>query len=468
MKDFMCENFVLENETAINLFHNYSKSLPIIDYHCHLPPEDIATDRQFKTITEAALEGDHYKWRAMRTNGVSEELITGKASDEVKWQTWAKTVPYTLRNPLYHWQHLELQRYFGINELLNPTSASSIYGKCNELLQQKDYSCRGLLKQMKVEVVCTTDDPADSLEHHISIQKEGIDLKVLPTFRPDKALALDDLAQWNTYIDKLAAAADIDINSYESLLDALSNRHDFFHEIGCRLTDHGLIEPYAEDFSEAEVKNIFEKARSSQTLTELEKNKVRTGILLHVGRLNHAKGWTMQLHLGPIRNNSTRMFHKIGPDTGFDSVGDRPVAEPLSRFLNKLDISDQLPKTVLYNMNPRDNEVLATMCGNFMDGSIAGKIQFGSGWWVLDQKDGMEKQMNALSHMGLISRFVGMLTDSRSFLSFPRHEYFRRILCNLFGKDVENGLIPNDEALLKEIIEGISYKNAHSFFGFYS
>ena len=467
-KKFMCENFVLENETAINLYHQHAKSQPIIDYHNHLPPEDIANDRQFKTITEAALEGDHYKWRAMRCNGVNEEFITGSASDLDKWKTWAATMPYTLRNPLYVWQHLELQRYFNIHDLLNPDSAEKIYGTCNELLQQDDYSCRGLLKKMNVEVVCTTDDPADSLEHHISVKEEGIDLKVLPTFRPDQSLGLDDLTTWNAYLEKLGSSADTNINSFDALIDAIQKRHDFFHSVGCRLSDHGLPYPHAAVASDAEINRIFDKARSSIELSLEEKEQLRTALMLNFGRMNSEKNWTMQLHMGPIRNNSTRMFSKLGRDAGFDSVGDRNIAESLSNFLDMLDINDQLPKTILYNINPKDNHVLATMCGNFMDGAIPGKIQFGSGWWFLDQKDGMEAQMEALSNMGLISRFVGMLTDSRSFLSFPRHEYFRRILCNIFGKDAENGEIPNDPALLGDIIEKICYKNAKEFFGFYS
>ena len=467
MKNFLCENFVLETDTAAELYHNHAKTQPIIDYHSHLPPEDIAANRQFKTVTEAALEGDHYKWRALRSNGVNEELITGSASDIEKWRAWAATVPYTLRNPLYHWQHLELQRYFGITDLLNAESADSIYDRCNEKLQQADYTCRGLLAQMNVEVVCTTDDPADSLEHHIAIKNEGIDLKVLPTYRPDSLLRLEEPEEWQAYVNRLSEAADIDINSWSSAQEALKKRHDFFHENGCRLTDHGLIEPYAEDYTDSEIGAIFAKAQAGTALSELEMNKFRTAVMVFVGRLNAEKGWTMQMHFGPIRNNSGRMFRKLGRDAGFDSVGDRPMAEKLSKFLDTLDDTNELPKTILYNINPKDNETFATMCGNFMDGSTPGKIQFGSGWWFLDQKDGMEKQMNALSNLGLISRFVGMLTDSRSFLSFPRHEYFRRILCNIFGNDIENGLVPNDMKLVSEIIEIICYGNARNFFGFY-
>ncbi|MCM8530513.1 MAG: glucuronate isomerase [Lentisphaeraceae bacterium] len=466
-KEFMCKDFVLENETASELYHKYAAPQPIIDYHNHLPSEDIANDKVYKTITEVALGGDHYKWRAMRINGIEERLITGDASDKEKWDAWAATMPHTLRNPLFHWQHLELQRYFGITDVLSPKTADAIYDKCNEMLAQPGFSARGLLAKMKVEVVCTTDDPADNLEHHIAIKNEGIDLKVLPTFRPDKTLALDDAKLWNEYVDRLAAAADQDINSFDELISAVQKRHDFFHEVGCRLSDHGLPEPYGESSTPEELNVAFDKIRSGKEVLECEKLKLRTALMVRFGRMNAAKGWTMQLHMGPIRNNSTRMFNKLGADAGFDSIGDRPIAESLSSFLNMLDITAELPKTILYNINPSDNETLATMCGNFSDGSTAGKVQFGSGWWFLDQKDGMEKQMTALSNLGLISRFVGMLTDSRSFLSFPRHEYFRRILCNLFVKDMENGEIPYDMEMVGGIIEDICYNNAKKFFGFY-
>ena len=467
MKEFMCKDFVLENETASILYHKYAEPQPIIDYHNHLPPEDIANDRVYKTITEVALSGDHYKWRAMRINGIQEKYITGDATDKEKWDAWAATMPKTLRNPLFHWQHLELQRYFGIKEILSPKTADEIYEKCNAMLAQSGFSARGLLRAQNVEVVCTTDDPIDSLEHHISVKEEGIALKMLPTFRPDKALALDNPTQWNEYIDKLADAAKMNIENYSDFKAAIKDRHDFFHEVGCRLSDHGLPEPYGADFSETEIVQAFEKIRAGKEILESEKLKMRTAFMVYFGQLNAAKDWTMQLHMGPIRNNSTRMFNQLGPDAGFDSIGDRPIAEALSRFLNKLDITAELPRTILYNIKPSDNETLATMCGNFSDGSIAGKIQFGSGWWFLDQKDGMKKQMEALSQLGLISRFVGMLTDSRSFLSFPRHEYFRRILCNLFGQDMENGEIPYDLEMVGAIIEDICYNNAKEFFGFY-
>ena len=467
MKEFMCKDFVLENETASILYHKYAESKAIIDYHNHLPPADIANDRVYKTITEVALEGDHYKWRAMRINGIDEKYITGDASDKQKWDAWAATVPHTLRNPLFHWQHLELRRYFGITDTLSPETADEIYEKCNAMLAQPGFSARGLLRKQNVEVVCTTDDPIDSLEHHISIKEEGISLKVLPTFRPDKTLALENPQLWNEYIDKLADAAKMNIENYCDFKAAIKNRHDFFHSVGCRLSDHGLPEPYGETYNETEIALAFETIRSGKEISESDMLKMKTSFMVYFGQLNSAKGWTMQLHMGPIRNNSTRMFEKLGPDAGFDSIGDRPIAEPLSRFLNKLDLTAELPKTILYNINPSDNETLATMCGNFSDGSVAGKIQFGSGWWFLDQKNGMEKQMEALSQLGLISRFVGMLTDSRSFLSFPRHEYFRRILCNLFGKDMENGEIPYDLEMVGKIIEDICYNNAREFFGFY-
>lgn len=467
MKEFMCKDFVLENETASILYHKYAEPKAIIDYHNHLPPADIAKDRVYKTITEVALEGDHYKWRAMRINGIDEKYITGDASDKEKWDAWAATVPKTLRNPLFHWQHLELQRYFGITDILSPKTADAIYEKCNAMLAQSGYSARGLLRKQNVEVVCTTDDPIDSLEHHIRIKEEGISLKVLPTFRPDKTLALENPELWNEYIDKLADAAKMNIENYYDFKAAIKNRHDFFHKVGCRLSDHGLPEPYGENYTETEIALAFETIRDGKEIPQSDILKMKTAFMVYFGQLNSAKGWTMQLHMGPIRNNSTRMFDNLGPDTGFDSIGDRPIAEPLSRFLNKLDLTAELPKTILYNINPSDNETLATMCGNFSDGSVAGKIQFGSGWWFLDQKNGMEKQLEALSQLGLISRFVGMLTDSRSFLSFPRHEYFRRILCNLFGKDMENGEIPYDLEMVGKVIEDICYNNAREFFGFY-
>ncbi len=466
MKKFLDKNFILENKTAEELYHDHAAKMPIIDYHCHLSPEDIANDRKFENLTKIWLDGDHYKWRAMRTNGVDEKYITGDAGDLEKFQKWAETVPYTMRNPLYHWTHMELQKPFGIKDLLNADSAKEIYDKCTALLQKDDFSCQGLLKQFKVEVVCTTDDPTDTLEHHKAIKASGLNIKVLPTFRPDKAMAVENAKSFNAYVNKLGETANIEINDLNSFVDAIKVRHDFFAEMGGKLSDHGLEQIYAEDFYDHEIKNIFNKIRSGNDLEAEEILKFKSAMLIYFGIMDHEKGWTQQYHLGALRNNNTRMFKTLGPDTGFDSIGDFEMARPISRFLDKLDAEDQLAKTILYNLNPRDNYLIGTMIGNFNDGSVASKVNFGTGWWFLDQKEGMEMQMNALSNLGLLSRFLGMLTDSRSFLSYPRHDYFRRILCNLIGKDVENGELPNDMKWLGKMVENISYYNAKHFFDF--
>jgi len=466
MKTFLDDNFLLQSETAEYLYHEHAKKMPIIDYHCHLIPQQIAENKKFENITQPWLYGDHYKWRAMRTNGVDEHYCTGDASDWEKFEKWAETVPHTLCNPLYHWTHLELKRYFGISELLNKDSARRIYDKASVLLQQQDYSVHGLLNKMNVEVVCTTDDPIDSLEFHRQHAEHGAKLKMYPTWRPDKAMAIDDLASYNAYLNKLAEVSGIEINNFSSLIESLRKRHDFFASMGCKLSDHGLECFYAKDYTDAEIEVIFGKIRSSKELNLDELVKFKSAMLYKLAIMDHEKGWTQQFHIGALRNNNSRLLEKLGPDTGFDSIGDWSIAKKMSKFLNRLDSNDQLAKTILYNLNPADNEVMATMIGNFQDGSVPGKIQWGSGWWFLDQKDGMEKQMNALSNLGLLSRFVGMLTDSRSFLSFPRHEYFRRILCNLLGNDVENGLIPNDRQLLGQMVENISYYNAKNYFNF--
>lgn len=464
---FLDDNFLLETETAQRLYHEHAKKMPIIDYHCHLPPEDIASDRKFENLTQIWLKGDHYKWRAMRTNGIPEKYITGDASDEEKFAKWAATVPYTLRNPLYHWTHMELKNPFGITKLLKPETGPEIYETCNALLQTDAFSVRSLLQKMKVEVVCTTDDPVDNLEHHRKILEDGVKTRVLPTFRADKVLAVDNAEVFLPYLQKLEAASGISIGSYQQLLDALRKRHDFFHEMGCRLSDHGLESLYAEDYTTEEIKKIFDKGLAKKAINQEELSKFRTAILLDMALLDHEKGWTQQFHLGALRNTNTRLLRELGPDTGFDSIGDYDTARPLAAFLDKLDNANQLTKTILYNVNPSQNELFATMVGNFNDGTIPGKIQYGSAWWFLDQKDGMEKQMNALSNMGLLSRFVGMLTDSRSFLSYPRHEYFRRILCNLLGNDVENGELPASELdWIGEMVENICYNNAKSYFNF--
>jgi len=465
MKKFLDENFLLQSSTAQTLYHDFAKDMPIIDYHCHLPPDQIANDINFNNITHAWLYGDHYKWRAMRANGVNESFITGNASDADKFQKWAETVPYTMRNPLYHWTHLELQRYFGIDAILSGKNAKEIYDETSAKLQTKEYSIQGLIKRMNVKVICTTDDPIDNLEFHQKIAKDGAVAKILPAFRPDKAMAADDVASFNAYINKVGEVTNTDINSLDSYLKALKQRHDYFADNGCSVSDHGLEQIYAEDYTDAEVAVIFEKIRANKEISHTDVLKFKSAMLYQFAIWDHARGWVQQYHLGALRNNNARALANLGPDTGWDSIGDFSQARALSKFLNRLDTTNQLAKTILYNLNPADNELMATMIGNFNDGSVAGKVQFGSGWWFLDQKDGMTKQINSLSNMGLLSQMVGMLTDSRSFLSFPRHEYFRRILCNLFAEDVENGELPNDIGWIGQIIQNISYNNASKYFG---
>jgi glucuronate isomerase len=465
IKPFLDENFLLQTSTAERLYHDYAKALPIIDYHNHLSPEEIATDKKFSTLTEIWLKGDHYKWRAMRANGVSEAYITGDASDEEKFLKWAETVPYTMRNPLYHWTHLELQRYFGIHDLLSPDTAQSIYEQAYEQLQRAEFSTRNLLRKMNVEVVCSTDFPTDSLEFHQSHRKSGNELKMLPTFRPDVFMVINSPA-FHDAVRSLEEVIGSPIRSFDDLLGGLENRMDFFAEQGCQLSDHGLGQLFAVSFTPKELDTILEKANSGQPISRKEAAIFQTGLLYHLGIMYHQRGWTMQLHLGPIRNNNSRLKATVGADVGCDSIGDFPQAEGLSAFLDSLDKENKLPKTILYNLNPRDNELFATMVGNFNDGSIPGKVQWGSAWWFLDQKDGMEKQLNTLSNMGLLGRFIGMLTDSRSFLSFPRHEYFRRILCNLIGQDVHKGELPRDEAWLGKLVQRICYYNAREYLQF--
>ncbi|WP_073398615.1 glucuronate isomerase [Bacteroides luti] len=468
MKNFMDENFLLQTKTAQELYHEHAAKMPIIDYHCHLVPKMVADDHKFRSLTEIWLGGDHYKWRAMRTNGVDERFCTGTdTSDWEKFEKWAETVPYTMRNPLYHWTHLELKTAFGINKILNKDTAREIFDECNEKLAMPEYSARGMMTRYNVEAVCTTDDPIDSLEYHIATRNSGFATKMLPTWRPDKAMAVEVPADFRAYIEKLAEVSGVTINTFDDVVAALKVRHDFFASLGCKLSDHGIEEFYAEDYTDAEIKAIFNKVYGGAELTKEEILKFKSAMLVVFAEMDHEKGWTQQFHYGAIRNNNTRMFEKLGPDTGFDSIGEFNTAKAMSKFLNRLDYNDKLTKTILYNLNPCANEVIATMLGNFQDGKIAGKIQFGSGWWFLDQKDGMEKQMNALSVLGLLSRFVGMLTDSRSFMSYPRHEYFRRTLCNLVGRDVENGELPASEMkFIGQMIEDISYNNAKNFFQF--
>ncbi len=464
MKKYLDEHFLLDTKTAQELYHGFAKAMPIIDYHNHLSPAAIANDDRFENITQVWLYGDHYKWRAMRTNGVAERFCTGDATDREKFMQWAATVPYTLRNPLHHWTHLELQRYFNIYELLNENTATSIYDRCNEKLAEDGYSARGLLRKMNVKILCTTDDPLDSLEFHQQIKDSGFEIKVLPAFRPDKAMAAENTSALNDYINKLESVSGKSVSSYQDYLSALRSRHDFFGSMGCCVSDHGLEQLYAEPYTEAGVSAAFAKLRSGKELNHTEVLQFKSAMLVVFAEWDFEKGWVQQYHLGALRNNNVRRLRELGADTGWDSIGDFAQAQSLSRFLGTLDNENKLAKTILYNLNPADNEVMATMIGNFNDGSLAGKVQWGSAWWFLDQKDGMIKQLNALSNMGLLSRFLGMLTDSRSFLSFPRHEYFRRILCNLFGTEMENGEIPDDMEWNGKIIQDICYNNANQYF----
>ena len=467
MTPFLSEDFLLQTAAARRLYHDYAEAMPIFDYHCHLPVEDIAGDRIFPNLTRIWLYGDHYKWRAMRANGVPERLITGEADDWEKFAAWAATVPKTLRNPLYHWTHLELKRYFGITDrLLNPETARDIYDRAGALLQTPEYSARAILTRMKVKVVCTTDDPTDDLGHHRALEADpDFTVRVLPAFRPDKAIAVEDPAAYNTYLERLAAVSGVPIADYDALLAALKARHDFFHQAGCRLSDHGLERPYAADFTPEDIGRIFAKVRRNEPPTPQETEQFKTALLLDLARMDAERNWTQQFHFGALRNTNSRAFRELGPDTGYDSIGDWLLAAPLARFLDRLAREDRLARTILYVLNPRDNDLVAAMIGNFQDGTVPGKIQFGSGWWFNDQKDGMQRQIDALSNMGLLSRFVGMLTDSRSFLSYPRHEYFRRVLCNLLGTDMEQGELPHDFDLLGGMVQDICYHNAVGYFG---
>jgi glucuronate isomerase len=462
---FIHEEFLLSTATSRRLYHKFAETEPILDYHCHLPPQDVASNRRFDNLFEIWLEGDHYKWRAMRANGVSERYCTGNATPEEKFKAWAQTVPHTLRNPLYHWTHLELKRYFGIEELLNESSAPRIWQQANAALSRPDLWAHGILTRFKVKAVCTTDDPTDDLSCHKAIAASGLATKVFPTYRPDKALNVHLPDVFNPWVERLSAASNIEILSFQKFCDALRQRHDFFHSIGGRLSDHGLNHAYGEFASDEEAAGIFDRARDGRAATPDEQRRFGGNLMLLFGRLDAEKGWAKQLHIGARRNNNTRRFQEIGPDTGFDSIGDWPQADALGNYLDRLDQEKALPKIVIYNLNPADNYIIGTMIGNFQDGAIAGKIQFGSGWWFLDQKEAMQWQMNALSNCGLLSRFVGMLTDSRSFMSYPRHEYFRRVLCDMIGRDMEAGEIPNDDALVGPMIRNICYGNAKDFLG---
>jgi glucuronate isomerase len=458
---FITENFLLQNKTASRLYADYAAAEPIFDFHCHLSPKDIAENRRFHNLFEIWLEGDHYKWRAMRTNGVAERFCTGDSEPYEKFLAWARTVPYTLRNPLYHWTHLELKRYFGIDALLDESSARRIWDRANE--QLPDLSARAILEKFGVQALCTTDDPADSLEYHERIEASGFGVKIFPAYRPDKALRVEDAQAFNEWVEKLGAAANLEIGSFAGLLEALRNRHDDFHDHGCRLSDHGLDRCFAEPCTHEEADAIFRKVCEGANAAPVESAKFATFMMLFFGQLDAEKGWTKQLHLGALRNANTRMFKRLGSDIGFDSIGDWRQAGPLRSYLDKMDRKDQLPKMIVYNLNPADDYIFATLLGNFQDGNIAGKLQFGSAWWFLDQKEGIEWQLNALSNCGLLSRFVGMITDSRSFMSFPRHEYFRRVLCNLLGTEMEAGLLPDSMELVGGMVRNICFSNAAQY-----
>ena len=463
---FINNDFLLGTKAARKLYHKYAEAEPIFDYHCHIAPKDIAENRQFQNLFEIWLEGDHYKWRAMRSNGVPERFCTGNATPEQKFKAWAATVPHTLRNPLYHWTHLELKRYFGIPDLLSDRTAAKIWQRAKEQLATPELTAQGILKKMKVKMVCTTDDPVDNLAHHRAFAKQGNSTRMLPAFRPDKALTVNSPHEFNQWVGQLAAAANTDINNFGAFLSALEQRHDFFHAQGCRLSDHGLIHCFADFCSEKTAAAIFDKARQGTAVPPPEHAQFASYLMLFFGQLDARRGWTKQLHLGALRSNNTRLLRQLGPDTGFDSIGDFPQCQALAAYLDKLDSENALPKTIVYNLNPADNYAFAAMIGNFQDGTMPGKIQYGSGWWFLAQREGMEWQFNALSNLGLLSRFVGMITDSRSFMSYPRHEYFRRTLCNLIGRDLKQGLIPDDEELVGPMIKNICYANAKKYLAF--
>ena len=461
---FITDDFLLHSEAAKTLYHHHAKTQPIFDYHCHLSPKDIAEDRQFENLTQIWIEGDHYKYRAMRANGIDEKFITGDASDYEKFLKWAETVPYTLRNPLYHWTHLELKNYFGITTLLDANSAEAIFNEATALLQKPEYSVRNILRKMNVKVVGTTDDPTDDLQFHKKIKDDNFEIKVLPSFRPDKATEIEKGQAFVDWIKKLELFVGFSITDFSKLIKALNDRHDFFHEMGCRISDHGHANFYGEEYTEREVNTIFTHAMKGELVSVIEINKYKSAVLFELALMNKKKSWAQQFHVGAIRNNNAKMLQDIGPDQGFDSLGDLNMADNMSKFFGRLSQCDGLTNTIVYNLNPRDSEMFASMAANFNDGKVAGKMQYGAAWWFLDQKDGMEKQLNVLSNFGLLSRFVGMVTDSRSFLSFPRHEYFRRILCNVIGEEIQKGELPNNMQLIGSMVENICYKNAVAYF----
>lgn len=464
-KPFIDNDFLLQGKPARKLYHHYAAHLPIIDYHCHLPPDEIAEDINFRNLTHIWLDGDHYKWRALRACGVDESYITGDKSDKEKFLKWAETVPKTIKNPLYHWTHMELKNPFGITQLLNSESAESIWDECNEMLQAPEFSTRGLIKRNHVEVIATTDDPTDRLEHHQKFKKEyDTDFKMVPTFRPDRGMQIDNGEAFKGWVKKLEEASDYSISTFQDFLDALKLRHDRFDELGCQVSDHGVDKPYSDPFNDQQLESIFAKVMTGVSAAEEDARAFKSAFLYYCGVMDYEKDWVFQLHVGALRNNSSRKLKDLGPDTGFDSIGDFEMARPLSQLLDRLDAEDKLPRVVLYNNNPRDNELFATMTGNFQDGTIPGKLQHGPPWWFMDQKDGIEQQIESLANMGILSEFIGMTTDSRSFLSYSRHDYFRRVLCNILGNDIEDGLIPNDLELIGGIVQKICYQNARNYF----
>jgi glucuronate isomerase len=467
MRPFVHDDFLLESDIAVELYQRFARDLPIVDYHCHLPVAQIASNHRFRSLTEIWLDGDHYKWRAMRTNGIDERFCTGNASDWEKFEAWARTVPATLRNPLHHWTHMELRRPFGIERLLDPTSAKAIYDRCNELLAEDGFRAQGLLSQFRVAAVCTTDDPTDTLEHHAVLQQRaGTATRVYPAWRPDRAVAVSDPAAFNDWVNRLEAAAGTAVTTLASFMEALEKRHAVFHKYGCRLSDHGVESVDAASCTDQELARLFDRLRSGIVLSEGETCTYRNAMLHRLALLDHQRGWVQQYHLGALRNVNTRMLRRLGPDTGFDTIGDFEVARPLGRFLDQLAESDRLARTILFNLNPRDNELMVALLGCFQDGSVPGKLQYGPAWWFLDQRDGMEAQLRALSNLGLLSRFVGMVTDSRSFLSYSRHDYFRRLLCTILGEDVRRGLVPDEREQLGRLVRGLCFENARDYFGF--
>ncbi len=467
-KPLITDDFILETDSARTLFHDYAERMPIVDYHCHLSPKEVAEDVRWSNLAEPWLGGDHYKWRAMRSNGIEEHFITGDAPDREKFQKFAETMPYLLRNPMYHWSHLELARYFGIDDIvLSGETAQEVWDRTSERLKAPEFSARGLMKMSNVQVVCTTDDPIDSLEYHAAISADSsFPVRVLPTWRPDKGFNIGNRIAWNAWLDKLEKASDVSISDFDEFMNALKKRHNFFSSHGCKISDYGLETIYAETCTEAEVKGIFAKVRGGTDASAVDRLKFKSHMLFRCGIMDAESNWTWQLHYNALRNNNTKMFQALGPDTGFDSIGDWPVAQALSRLLDSLELENKLPRTILYSLNPRDNELLGSMIGNFQSAPTPGKLQLGSGWWFNDQKDGMERQIEALSQLGLLHRFVGMLTDSRSLLSYTRHEYFRRILCNILGNDIEKGLVPKDFKLVGSMVSDICYNNAMRYFGF--